>query len=120
MNKIIIIVALIVIVAIIVGVVLMTTSKTTMKDACAYYSDNSTNVSQECYNNIWKDSGCITPPATIDDWHKSQTKAGLISDSKAWATMSDDNHRKGCYGDNKSSWPASYIRHSSRNNFMSY
>lgn len=89
---------------------------------CSSYDDNSTNVSQECYSEIWKQAGCTNNATSVSNynWAKGQSKATLINDSKAWATMTDDNHRKGCYGDNKSSWPASYIRYSSRNNFMSY
>jgi hypothetical protein len=95
-------------------------ARTAMKDACANTSDG--NVSQDCYLSIWKQAGCTNSSGAIGNynWAKGQSKASLINDSKAWATIADDNHRKGCYGDNKSSWPASYIRYSSRNNFMSY
>lgn len=95
-------------------------ARTAMKDACANTSDG--NVSQDCYLSIWKQAGCTNSSGAIGNynWAKGQSKASLINDSKVWATIADDNHRKGCYGDNKSSWPASYIRYSSRNNFMSY
>jgi len=76
-----------------------------MKDPCKDFSNDQKGVSQECYNKIWKEAGCITPPATMEDWHKSQSKIGLINDSKAWATMTDDKHRIGCYTMDKSKWP---------------
>jgi hypothetical protein len=41
----------------------------------------------------------------MGSWHKGQTKAGLISDSNAWATMSDDTHRNGCYTTDRTKWP---------------
>jgi hypothetical protein len=67
---------------------------------CSTYNLNSTGISQECYNKIWSDQGCITQaPGATSDWAKSQTYDGLINDSYLWSTLTDTDHRKGCYGD---------------------
>jgi hypothetical protein len=69
---------------------------------CSSYSANSTGISQECYNDIWQKSGCgsgtIGYPSASASWQQSQTMNGLIQDSWYWATMTDSNHRDGCYG----------------------
>lgn len=67
---------------------------------CENYKLESKGVSQECYNKIWSDQGCTTEAANAnDDWHKDQTYDGLVNDSYMWATLTDTDHRKGCYGD---------------------
>jgi len=68
---------------------------------CSNYKKDSTDISQACYEKIWADQGCVTPqPININsDWAKTQTLDGLVNDSYLWATMVDDTHRKGCYGD---------------------
>jgi len=67
---------------------------------CANYNSNSTNISQACYDKIWRDQGCLTqPPSASTDWAKIQTLNGLAYDSFLWATMTDELHRNGCYGD---------------------
>lgn len=67
---------------------------------CSNYKNDSTNISQACYDKIWVDQGCLTqPPSASTDWAKVQTLNGLAYDSFLWATMTDDLHRKGCYGD---------------------
>ena len=72
---------------------------------CDAYQDNET-VSSDCYQQIWSDSGCTTP-MQHNDWSKTQTKQTLVSDSKAWATLTGSHHRNGCYGSDKSNWPNS-------------
>jgi len=59
---------------------------------------NSIGVTQSCYEDIWKKAGCTTP-SFYGDWPKQQSQNTLIQDSFSWATMTDENHRKGCYGD---------------------
>jgi len=67
---------------------------------CSNFNNNSTNISQDCYSKIWADQGCLTQaPNSDSDWAKSQTLSNLVNDSFLWATETDDNHRKGCYGD---------------------
>ncbi len=74
---------------------------------CATYNADSKGISQECYNDIWKKAGCgtgtIQPgPNVNNSWAQSQTLNGLIQDSWLWATLTDNDHRNGCYGqDNK-------------------
>jgi hypothetical protein len=77
-------------------------------EPCLGYTDISTNISQDCYNSIWS-SNCITTPPIMGDWHKSQTKSGLVSDTKSWAALTSDMHRAGCYGADKTKWPG-YIQ----------
>ena len=70
---------------------------------CKDYTKDSTSISQECYDKIWKDQGCLTQaPSADSDWSKSQTLDGLVNDSYLWATLTDEDHRKGCYGDSTS------------------
>jgi hypothetical protein len=67
---------------------------------CQEFNANSIGISQACYDKIWVDQGCTTtPPNANEEWAKQQTYDTLINDSYAWATMTDDDHRKGCYGD---------------------
>ena len=74
---------------------------------CNSYSSNSTGISQACYNDIWKKTGCGTgnvKPDSNNSWVKSQTLNGLIKDTWYWATMTDSNHRNGCYGSNNKNY----------------
>jgi hypothetical protein len=68
---------------------------------CGKYTANSTGVSEQCYQDLWAKTGCTTgiqdPAAT---WYPKQTLNTLISDSWAWSTMTDNQHRMGCYGSN--------------------
>jgi hypothetical protein len=69
------------------------------KNTCTNFTSNSKNISQTCYDYLWSRSGCTTKaPNANTNWAKNQTLNGLIYDSFLWATMTDDTHRKGCYG----------------------
>ena len=68
-------------------------------DPCAGIADSQTNIGATCYQKVWNDAGCTTQ-STYGDWQKTQTLAGLKSDSNAWATLTDSDHRIGCYGMN--------------------
>ena len=70
----------------------------TSSNPCEKYKLESKGVSQECYNKIWTDQKCTTPAFTIGDWHNDQTYDGLVNDSYLWATLTDTQHREGCYG----------------------
>jgi hypothetical protein len=71
---------------------------------CSEFSPDSKGISQACYDKIWKHSGCTTtPPNASEKWAKNQTLNGLIYDSFLWATMTDTEHRDGCYGKNRNS-----------------
>ena len=73
---------------------------TSSSNPCEKYKLESKGVSQECYNKIWADQGCTTQaPNANGDWQKNQTYDGLVNDSYLWATLTDADHRKGCYGD---------------------
>ena len=76
----------------------------TQSTACNSYNSNSTNINQECYNDIWAKSGCTTTGFVNANtsWAQSQTLYGLIKDSWYWATLTDSQHRQGCYGNNAS------------------
>lgn len=69
-------------------------------NACSKYNSYSKEIDQACYEEIWKKSGCVTPNvvSASSDWAKSQTLNGLIYDSFYWATLTDSQHRDGCYG----------------------
>jgi hypothetical protein len=71
----------------------------TSSNPCEKYKLESKGVSQECYNKIWSDQGCTAEAPTIGDWQNNQTYDGLVNDSYLWATLTDADHRKGCYGD---------------------
>ena len=68
--------------------------------ACKKYNSDSKEIDQACYEEIWKKSGCTTTGAVdaSTDWAKGSTLNGLIYDAFLWATMTDTEHRNGCYG----------------------
>ena len=70
-----------------------------VKQPCAEYTGDSKGVSQECYNDIWKKSGCVSVPNANTSWAKGMTLDGLIQDSWSWGSWTDYNHRMGCYGE---------------------
>jgi hypothetical protein len=67
---------------------------------CGQYTGNSTNIDQRCYNEIWTKSGCTTSGVVnaSTSWAQGMTLNGLIQDSWYWSTLTDYNHRMGCYG----------------------
>ena len=67
---------------------------------CSKYTANSKNIDQNCYDEIWKKSGCTTTGVVKanSNFSKTQTLNQLIYDSFLWATMTDATHRKSCYG----------------------
>ena len=72
----------------------------TSSNPCENYKMESKGVSQECYDKIWADQKCTTQaPDVTGDWQKDQTYDGLVNDSYLWATLTDTDHRKGCYGE---------------------
>ena len=75
--------------------------KQEVKQPCGEYTGDSKGISQECYNDIWKKTGCVTTNMVNanDPWSKGMTLDGLIQDSWYWGTWTDYNHRMGCYGD---------------------
>jgi hypothetical protein len=68
--------------------------------SCSKYNSDSKEIDQACYDEIWRKSGCTTTGIVnaSSDWAKSQSLNGLINDSFLWATMTDSQHREGCYG----------------------
>ena len=67
---------------------------------CGSFNANSKGIDQKCYNEIWTKSGCTTTGVVnaSTSWAQSMTLNGLIQDSWYWATLTDYNHRMGCYG----------------------
>jgi len=67
---------------------------------CGKYTPDSKNIDQKCYEYIWSKAGCPTTGMVNanSSWAKNQTLNGLIYDSYLWSTMTDYNHRMGCYG----------------------
>jgi len=76
------------------------TLKKDIENPCGNYNKNSTGISQACYNKIWNDQGCTVQPQDVvnSEYLKTLTIDGLVNDSYLWATLTDENHRKGCYG----------------------
>jgi len=73
---------------------------TTPTKPCDKYIDSSTNLNISCMQQIWKDAGCTNTDHIFDtDWYKIQDMKTIKEDSKQWATLDDDFHKKGCYGD---------------------
>jgi len=68
---------------------------------CGKYSSTSTNIDQQCYNEIWKKGGCTTPARKLSTMpgSSSTTLYDWIKDTFIWATNKDSTHRLGCYGD---------------------
>ena len=76
-----------------------TDSSNVSSNPCDSYTSDSIGLSQDCYDKIWKDQGCIMPPQDVNSpYPKSLTIDGLVQDSYLWATITDDVHRQGCYG----------------------
>lgn len=67
------------------------------ENPCANFTANS-KIDEPCYNYIWKRSGCTTTPPGHNDWSINRTLNQLIEDSFLWATLTTENHRRGCYG----------------------
>ena len=76
---------------------------------CSRYADDSTNLPTNCLQSIWKQSGCTnksTIPNDYKGWWKNQSKKVVEDDMRAWSTLGSETHRRACYGDDKSKWPA--------------
>ena len=72
---------------------------TVSTNPCSAYKPSSVGISQACYDKVWHDQGCITDAKPVtDNLIKSQTLSNLVQDSFQWATLTDDDHRRGCYG----------------------
>jgi hypothetical protein len=71
----------------------------TSSNPCEKYKLESKRVSQECYNKIWSDQKCTTEAPVMGKWKNKKTYDELVNDSYNWATLTDEDHRKGCYGD---------------------
>ena len=69
--------------------------------SCSKYNSDSKEIDQACYDEIWKKAGCTTTGVVnaSTDWAKGSTLNELINDSFSWATMTDTDHRNGCYGE---------------------
>lgn len=75
--------------------------KTETELPCGSYSADSTGITQQCYDEIWKKAGCgagTEKPDASSSEAKGKTLSGLIDDAFAWATNPDYKHRMGCYG----------------------
>jgi hypothetical protein len=68
---------------------------------CGAFSADSTGITQQCYDEIWKKAGCgagTEKPDASSSLAQGKTLSGLIDDAFAWATNPDYKHRMGCYG----------------------
>lgn len=73
------------------------TLKSDSSNPCFNYKNDSTGISQDCYNKIWSDQGCSTQAPTISD--TTQTLEDLVNSSFSSATLTDTTNRQTCYGD---------------------
>ena len=74
-------------------------TRTPSVNPCDKYGPDDTDLPKECLDRIWKDAGCLTRPVWDENWARGHTKEYLKNDAKAWATLPDEKHVKGCYGD---------------------
>jgi hypothetical protein len=65
---------------------------------CGKYTSTSTNIDQECYNQIWRNGGCTQPPRQMSSQTSGMTLDDWITDTFNWATSTDNDSRMGCYG----------------------
>jgi hypothetical protein len=64
--------------------------------------------SPECISKTWTEKGCLTvqnPNPNNLGWWGDQTTQTVNNDMTAWATLTGDTHRRGCYGTDTSRWP---------------
>lgn len=64
--------------------------------------------SVECISKTWTEKGCLTvqnPNPNNLGWWGDQTTQTVNNDMTAWATLTGDTHRRGCYGSDTSKWP---------------
>jgi len=73
---------------------------------CSKYGDNDTGLPHQCLQELWNKAGCLTDSTFADDYWSKQSKKNVITDMGNWSTMTDDKHRTGCYGADKTKWPA--------------
>lgn len=83
-------------------------------DACLEYKLTDKNVSKQCLEQTWKNAGCSlaassSPSVNADSlaWYQNQPYSDVINDVKAWSTLNTGHHRTGCYGSDRTKWPAS-------------
>ena len=72
---------------------------------CNRFTDEDINLPAKCQRQMWKEVGCLTPQNGSNNWWYERKKSVVRADMKAWATMTDDDHRTGCYGPDRSRWP---------------
>jgi len=73
---------------------------------CSKFGDNDKGLPHKCIQELWNKAGCSTDIGFNEsNWTKYYNKKGLIKDMGDWSTMTDEGHRKGCYGTDKSKWP---------------
>ena len=76
----------------------MNSIKQQLNTPCNGLNPDSKGVGQICLDDIWHKAGCITQaPSATNSWQEQQTLSTLINDVFYWSTMTDDEHRKGCY-----------------------
>ena len=104
------------VVVLVVVIVLVVMMRNKAVDACKDIKDTddvaSGKMTDACYVQLWKKQGCTTPPTNVKFFpaQAAWNKKKWDDDAHAWATMTDDAHRKGCYGEDKTKWPVLYIR----------
>jgi len=78
-----------------------TTTSNSDNDKCSNYTDESTNLSISCLQQIWRDAGCTTTDHIFTtDFYKNSKMKDVKQEINRWVTNKDDEHRVGCYGQN--------------------
>jgi hypothetical protein len=118
MNKKVIVIVVVLLVAIAGGAFIYLN-----KDPCEGYKDGDTDINGKCIDKIWGSvctnfnnldgsSGTagsaptIYKEATVRTNRPKMTYLQITNDAKAWATMTDNGHRIGCYGTDRTKWPS--------------
>ena len=80
------------------------------KNPCDEYTSTSTNISQNCYNYLWRNNGCITEaPSVKPSQTLSSIKADIFNTSAGEAPPNPTASFQACYGDNKALWPSECV-----------
>ena len=71
---------------------------------CSKYKNTDSNISIDCLEQLWKEAGC-TQPALIDQFHREATYESVKDDYNTWATNTNKQYQKRCYGTVKTTEP---------------
>ena len=73
-----------------------------LADPCSVYLDGDTNISQRCFDSLWKNEGCTTSALPVD---ASKTLRELKAMTSNYANICGSSYRQGCYGMDRTKYP---------------